>query len=253
MTRVVLGTMRTSGNFNGLMVVDRDTDSSSGILHAAMADPGIHGFDTAPIYARGLAESDLGRWCPDAPVWTKVGVDVSTPLPTLDYSLPTMTRTLDASCERLRRPSVECVFVHNPPMDVFQGLDWRELKEALVDRGAADQLGVSVLDPSEIALVAEVDTPLTVMVETQILESSPHLAGRLHDAGHRLVLRSLFAGGRGIRSVPTKERADAVTSRLVGLVERFDPWAVVMAPRTPAQLADYAPAVARLRQAVGQR
>ncbi|NEE13973.1 hypothetical protein G3M58_46890, partial [Streptomyces sp. SID7499] len=81
------------------------------------------------------------------------------------------------------------------------------------------------------------------MVETAVLERHPELALRLRDAGHRLVLRSLFAGGRSIRSLPAERRAQAVTERLTALTAAFDPWALVIAPRTPEQFADYLPAV----------
>ncbi|MFF0334972.1 aldo/keto reductase [Streptomyces fimicarius] len=246
MTRVVLGTMRTSGNFNSLMVVDRDTHRAAEVVRMARK-LNLDGLDTAPIYARTLAESDLGELCHDLPVWTKVGVDVRTPLPTLDYSLPTMAATLAESGRRLRRSSVDCVLVHNPPIEAFRTFDWPEMHRLLVQEGPARDLGVSVLDPSEIALVADVGTPLVTMVETAVLERHPELALRLRDAGHRLVLRSLFAGGRSIRTLPAERRAQAVTERLTALTAAFDPWALVIAPRTPEQFADYLPAVEHLR------
>ncbi|MFD5746489.1 aldo/keto reductase [Streptomyces sp. NPDC127033] len=249
MTRIALGTMRTSGNFNSLMVVDRDADRAAEVVR--MATSRIDAFDTAPVYARGLAESDLGRLCHDTPVWTKVGVDVSTTLPTLDYSLPTMVTTLAASCERLQRPSVECVFVHNPPMDVFSGMDWPALKSALVEDGPAENLGVSVLDPSEIELLTGIGTPLVVMAETAVIDRYPELGRKVREAGHRLVLRSLFAGGRRLRAVAAERRAGAVAARMEALIEQFDPWALVIAPRTPPQMADYLDAVDRLREPAG--
>jgi aryl-alcohol dehydrogenase-like predicted oxidoreductase len=237
---IALGTMRMSGHFNGLMVLDRDPVVASRLLDAAHG-LGIDLFDTAPIYARGLAESDLGQGgAPaDSRVWTKVGVDIGEILPRLDYSVPGMVATLRESCRRLRRTSVECVFVHNPTAGVLESLDWRQLYERAVVEGPADELGASILTGEEAELLLDVPVPMPVMVEAALLDRRPGLAARLADAGHRLIVRSLFSGGAAFDGLPPEHRIRLVGEAFDAAVSEHDPWAVVIAPRTPDQLADY--------------
>ncbi|GAA1931077.1 aldo/keto reductase [Streptantibioticus ferralitis] len=252
MPHIALGTMRMSGHFDGLMVLNRDAVGASRLLDAAR-HLGVDLFDTAPVYARGQAEWDLGRSGGPAAsrVWTKVGVDIGGVLPRLDYSVPGMLATLQGSCRRLRRTSVECVFVHNPTAEVLRSLDWRQLYELMVVNGPADALGASVLTGEEVELLLDVPVPvpMPVMVEAALLDRRRGLAVRLANAGHRLIVRSLFSGGAAFDGLPPERRIRLIGEAFHATVSRYDPWAVVIAPRTPQQMAEYS---AVLRYATGK-
>lgn len=118
-------------------------------LDAAVAR-GVAYFDTAPVYGLGLAESRLGRFlstCPEGEpqvtVSTKVGrllrpvgtgsdVDLVAPTffagdthlqPVFDYSYDGTLRSIEESVERLSRPKLDIVFIHDPDEHLTQALD----------------------------------------------------------------------------------------------------------------------------------
>lgn len=107
-------------------------EQALGVLNAAW-DAGLRYFDTAPHYGRGLSEQRLGKFLAthdmcDAVISTKVGRLLSpgvqqteadgfvNPLPndiTYDYTGDGIEASLDASCERLGRPFMDVLFVHD--------------------------------------------------------------------------------------------------------------------------------------------
>lgn len=236
---LALGTMRASGHFNSLMVVDRDPEESAAFLRAAVR-AGVQTLDTAPIYARGLAEQDIGTSVPPTTaVWTKVGVDISPSLPRLDYSTDGMLRSLRGSLERLRRDLVQTVFVHNPPLKVLADLDLLSFRDLCVDAGLAFTVGISLLQP-EVALPAVVHrlpADAVLMVEAAQLAASPEAEAML--AGRPLVVRSLFGGGCQLRDLSEPARRQAIANKLVEVEQRWAPIAAVIGPRTVRQLSDY--------------
>lgn len=237
---LALGTMRTSGFFDGLFVLDRDPEESGRFLRAAVAG-GIRLVDTAPIYARGQAELDVGRHVPpDVAVWTKVGVDIRPPLPRLDYTLDGMWRTLLESLERLRRPAVDAVFVHNPPASVLPSLDLAGLRARCEAEGVAAAVGVSLLRPADALRLRADQLPpgSLLMCEAAALEEDEATVGPVL-AEQRLVVRSVLAGGRLLEATPPEDVQAAVRRRLAEVEERWAPEAVVVGPRTREQLAAY--------------
>lgn len=237
---IVIGTLRTSGFFDSLMVLGRDPDDARELLTAAL-DSGFRHFDTAPVYARGFAEEDLGRHVPpDARIWTKVGVDITTPLPQLDYSLEGMTRSLAGSLARLQRDSVQAALVHNPPRGALSTLDLKGFAAHCARTGAAELIGVSVLEPAVSLPVIAPRLPAGSIVLCEADQLDPDddaTLGLLAD--YRLVVRSIFSGGARIRDVPVDERPDAIAARITEITQQYAPVSVVIGPRTVEQLADY--------------
>ncbi|MFC0437561.1 aldo/keto reductase [Kutzneria buriramensis] len=248
---IALGTRRMSGHFDGVVVRDRDAAAASRLMRAARL-LGVDLFDTSPVHARGFAEADLGRahGAAAARIWTKVGTDVGGVLPRPDYSIAGMLATLRNSCRRLRRPSVECVFVHHPPADVLASLDWLRLHELALLSELTSEVGVSIRADDEADLLLDLPTPMPVMVPAATLHRRPHLAASLSDAGHRLVVSELFAGGAALKGIPAERRIRLIRHVFGVTVSRHRPWAVVLSPRTPRQLDEYAGCV---RQVNGKR
>ncbi|MFE5034937.1 aldo/keto reductase family protein [Streptomyces sp. NPDC056683] len=237
---VVIGTMRCSGSFNGLMVLGRDTHDGREFVESAIAR-GFTTFDTSPVYARGKAEEDLGARLPhDAAVWTKAGVDTTTALPTLDYSVAGLARSLQGSLERLRRDHVEVAFVHNPEPKRVSDIDFAAFARHCSKTGQADLIGVSVLLPEVTLpqLVGRLPAGSLVMCEADQLDPEDTSTIRLL-ADYRLVVRSLFSGGSRLHAVPADRRAESIAARIAEIHEIYAPEAVVVGPRTGAQLADY--------------
>ncbi|MFJ9895727.1 aldo/keto reductase [Streptomyces sp. NPDC091280] len=236
---VVIGTMRCSGSFNGLMVLGRDTHDGRAFVESAVAR-GFTTFDTSPVYARGHAEEDLGAFAPgDAAVWTKVGIDTATPLPTLDYSLDGLARSLRGSLDRLRRERVEVAFVHNPDPKRIPDIDLAGFARHCSRTGRADRVGVSVLLP-EVSLpriVGRLPAGSVIMCEADQLDPEDEDTLRLL-ADYRLVVRSLFSGGARLHAVPPERRAEAIAARIAEIHEIYAPEAVVLGPRNREQLAD---------------
>ncbi|MGW5586401.1 aldo/keto reductase [Streptomyces sp. NPDC003857] len=237
---VVIGTMRCSGSFNGLMVLGRDADEGREFVKGAIAQ-GFTTFDTSPVYARGRAEEDLGAHLPgDASVWTKVGIDTTTPLPTLDYSLEGMAKSLQGSLKRLGRDHVEVAFVHNPEPRRVSDIDFAGFARHCSRTGQADLVGVSVLlpDVSLPQIAGRLPAGSVVMCEADQLDPQDTNVTRLL-ADYRLVIRSLFSGGSRLRAVPPERRAEEIVARISEIHEIYRPEAVVIGPRTKEQLDDY--------------
>ncbi|MFI9208625.1 aldo/keto reductase [Streptomyces sp. NPDC053253] len=247
---LAVGTMEVSGFFNSVMVLGRDPDRAKSFVETAVRS-GFSLFDTAPVYGRGFAEQDLGRWLPpEAQVWTKVGVDIDAPLPKLDYSLPGMVRSLSGSLARLRREQVSVAMVHNPIPSVLEHVDLEGFAAHCAATGAAELIGVSVLTPelSLPLLVSGLPPGSVVMCEAEQLNPGDrHVRALLSD--YRLVIRSIFAHGAMIRDVPEDVRSTVIDARIDELVATYEPEAVVIGARTPTQLSDYVPRGPWMRQA----
>jgi predicted oxidoreductase len=242
---IAVGTMRNSGSFNGLMVLDRDRQEAHEFLRTAV-DQGFTTFDTAPVYARGLAEEDIGQVVPaEATVWTKVGVDIAGALPKLDYSHDGLVASLTGSLRRLRRTSVDVAFVHNPAPDVLATAALASFAEHCTATGAAMRVGVSVLAPRiSMPLIApRLPADSVIMCEADQLVPADTATMRLL-AGYRLVVRSLFSGGKALRSVAAAERPSAIAARIAEIARLYAPAGVVIGPRTREQLLEYAPGAA---------
>ncbi|MFF7636806.1 aldo/keto reductase [Kitasatospora sp. NPDC008050] len=239
---VVVGTMRCSGSFNGLMVLGRDTDESRDFIEGAIAQ-GFRTFDTAPAYARGRAEEDLGVHLPgDASVWTKVGVDITTPLPTLDYSREGLVKSLQGSLKRLGRDHVEVAFVHNPEPTRVSDIDFAAFARHCSETGQADHIGVSVLLP-EVSLpqiAGRLPAGSLIMCEADQLDPQDTSTLALL-ADYRLVIRSLFSGGSRLHAAPAGSEAESIAARISEIHEIFAPEAVVIGPRDREQMHDYEP------------
>ncbi|MEU6481008.1 aldo/keto reductase [Streptomyces sp. NPDC047017] len=237
---VVIGTMRCSGSFNGLMVLGRDTHDGREFIEGAIAR-GFTTFDTSPVYARGNAEEDLGAYLPaDAAVWTKVGIDTTTPLPQLDYSPEGLATSLRGSLDRLRRDRVEVAFVHNPDPKRIADIDLAGFARHCTRTGQAERAGVSVLLP-EVSLpriAGRLPAGSVIMCEADQLDPDDKDTLRLL-ADYRLVVRSLFSGGARLHAVPPERRAEAIAARIAEIHEIYAPEAVVVGPRTREQLDDY--------------
>jgi D-threo-aldose 1-dehydrogenase len=127
-------------------------DAAAPELIGAAIDAGLRYFDTAPLYGRGLAESRLGSALqqvgkPDVIISTKVGriLDESEQGWHFDFSRDGILRSLDASLDRLRRNSVDILYLHDPDShedDVYH-VAWPTLV-GLKEQGVVRAIGVGM-------------------------------------------------------------------------------------------------------------
>jgi aryl-alcohol dehydrogenase-like predicted oxidoreductase len=231
--------MTLAGYFNGLMLYPKDPLYVGKFLKLAIS-LGFTTFDTAPLYGLGLAESALGNHCRSGSfVWTKVGVNtVDSLLPSLDYSCNGMVQSLRHSLQKLRRPSVDLVFLHNP---VYKRLSICEVYRFVEQSLAHDlcrEFGVSVLEPRDAIRFAKLDCIKWLMIEASMAEQYTSIIRDLHEQHVSIIIRSPFYGGKWFAQTPDfkPSQTDLINSRLFDLNSRFKPHSIIVGPRTLTQL-----------------
>ncbi|WP_084398679.1 aldo/keto reductase [Henriciella aquimarina] len=135
--KIVIGTWPLSGDFGVRSLADIET-----CITRAM-DAGIRSFDTAPNYGLGFAESALGMVLAgedDVQVFTKCG---NVPFVGKDFSPDALEASIGNSLKRLKRDSIEGVFLHNPRTEVEDYEPVIERLEALKANGVVNQIGLS--------------------------------------------------------------------------------------------------------------
>ena len=100
------------GNVGGLLIRGTPGDMRTAVRQAL--DAGVNWFDTAAAYGNGVSEKSLGRILNDIDgtpyVSTKLRLDVER----LDDARGEIERLMAESLQRLDRPSVDLVQLHNP-------------------------------------------------------------------------------------------------------------------------------------------
>lgn len=138
-----LGTWGLSGDGYG-SVEEPEQDA---VIERALA-LGMKAFETSDAYALGAMESRLGRLLeqhPDAIVITKLGTDRSVSPPAKRFDNEYLTKAIDQSRERLKRP-IDVLLLHNPSSIALGKKPLAELLEQSVKDGKARFWGASVGD-----------------------------------------------------------------------------------------------------------
>ena len=127
------------------------TPSKIGRLISTARDEGISIFDTSPSYGAGLAESRLGRAignCPDAFVMTKAGLRASGLLKReRDHSPSGIVESVEGSLRRLRRDSIDLLWLHGPDKIEITD-DLLGQLQRLQSTGKVAAVGIASRDPS---------------------------------------------------------------------------------------------------------
>jgi aryl-alcohol dehydrogenase-like predicted oxidoreductase len=149
---VGIGTWGLSGpnDLGGLSLGWPVVPGPARVVEAAL-EAGISLFDTADFYGKGEAETLLGQVLSGetgAVVATKVGL-----LPYLqpgtkeiarDFSGSHVERAIEASLRRLRRSSLDLLYLHGPGNEILDKTDTWDALERLKASGAVRYLGVSL-------------------------------------------------------------------------------------------------------------
>lgn len=238
--RLVCGTMKAAGTFDGLVTHERPIRTTLNFLSRSVID-GINTFDTSPIYAKGGAERSLGHLSQThkIEVWTKVGVDISGVVPRLDYSYNGYWASLRSSLERLGSATIGTIFLHNPQRQHILSDEFLEFSKEAIAQSLCHQVGYSCISESAIRLAASVLPSAQIMLEAAQLKS-PTVAKIGRALEDRLIVRSLFQGGTSFRlyGTPSARRRYVLLSASAILAE-FPAATLVLAPYTSLQLRDY--------------
>ncbi|MEV6410500.1 aldo/keto reductase [Kribbella sp. NPDC051718] len=122
-----------------------DPDEAVRIVHAAL-DAGVNFIDTAPAYADGQSELNIGTALQSVSrdqvvLCTKVG-------PThdgrADWSVDAVATSVEGSARRMGVDHIDVVVLHSPPPEVLNSADHYAALEALRDKGLIRAFGASV-------------------------------------------------------------------------------------------------------------
>ena len=202
------------------------------LIHAAV-DAGISFIDTAPGYADGQSELNVGaglRGRRDKVVLcTKFG---HTPEGGSNWESGAIRASVERSAQRLGTDHIDIVVLHNPPPEVLDGKqsDHYEVLESLVQEGLIRAYGASVDNSADIDTVLTTSSSTALEVRMSALYQEPWDAvTRAHDKGAGVIIKvPLESGwltgkyGRDARFSDVRSRwtRDEVTRR-AALVDEF--------------------------------
>lgn len=191
-----LGTWGLSGDGYG-PVQELEVDR---ILDRAL-ELGINLIDTADVYGDGAMESKLGARLHDRaepPILvTKVGTDRrARPRPLKRFEPAYLREAVDRCRERLRRPTIDIVLLHNPALSTLMRDDASGLMKELVAEGAIKAWGASVgdVDTARAALASGAQV-IELAYNVFFSRDLHQLSGDLAVSGAGVLARSVLAHG----------------------------------------------------------
>jgi aryl-alcohol dehydrogenase-like predicted oxidoreductase len=176
-----------------------DDAESVRIVHAAL-DSGVTFIDTAPSYADGASEVNIGRALASrgdhgSVICTKFGY---TPEGETNWSSSAIEASVERSARRMNVDHVDIVVLHNPPADVLDGSrsDHYEVLQRLVDKGTIRAYGSSVDRGADIDTVLGTSGSKALEVRLSALYQEPWEAmGRARDKGVGTIIKVPLESG----------------------------------------------------------
>jgi aryl-alcohol dehydrogenase-like predicted oxidoreductase len=174
-----------------------DPDEAVRIVHAAL-DAGVTFIDTAPGYADGQSELNVGRALAGVHrdmvvLCTKVG---HTPEGGTDWTPAAIAPSIEGSARRLGVEHIDVVVLHNPPPGVIDSGEHYAVLEDLRDKGLIRAFGASVDQGAEIdaVLAASRSTALEVRLSALYQEPAEALA-RAYERGVGAIVKVPLESG----------------------------------------------------------
>jgi aryl-alcohol dehydrogenase-like predicted oxidoreductase len=176
-----------------------DTESARAI--AAAVDGGIRFFDTAPAYGTGHSESILGKALqayPEVMISTKIGygIDPATKQLTGEMiSSADVETAVDGSLRRLRRDTIDIVFLHLNSAPVERARELFEALQRLRERGKVSAFGWSTDYPDRADAMHDLEGFVAVQHAMNVLFKAEALVPVLEKRGLFSINRSPLAMG----------------------------------------------------------
>jgi aryl-alcohol dehydrogenase-like predicted oxidoreductase len=168
------------------------------IVHAAL-DAGVTFIDTAPGYADGASEVNIGRALSTTDtrpvICTKFG---HTPEGETNWSADAIEASVERSARRMNVDHVDVVVLHNPPPEILDGSrgDHYEVLQRLVDKGTIRAYGSSVDRGADIDTVLDTSASTALEVRLSALYQEPWAAmGRARDKGVGTIIKVPLESG----------------------------------------------------------
>jgi aryl-alcohol dehydrogenase-like predicted oxidoreductase len=201
------------GAVGGLKVKGDAAEQRQAVSRAL--DAGITYFDTAASYGDGLSEANLGRALRELGAWSKVVVGTKFRLRAEDMAQPAaaIRASVEASLERLGRPAVDVLHLHNPialsragSESVDMGAVLSHIGEAIqevVKTGLARHAGFTGLgDSTALREVVRAEPFETVQAYFNVLNPSAGFTG--HAGGQQDfegLIDTAAGAGRGVIAI----------------------------------------------------
>ncbi|MFV2018675.1 aldo/keto reductase [Micromonospora sp. LOL_023] len=169
------------------------------IVHTAL-DNGVTFIDTAPGYADGRSELNIGRALAgrrrdDAVICTKFGY---LPDGSDNWSSTEIEASVRRSAERMNVDHVDIVVLHNPPPEILDGRrsDHYEVLQRLQDDGVIRAYGASVDWSADLDTVLDSSASTAFEVRLSALYQEPWPAvGRARDLGAGTIVKVPLESG----------------------------------------------------------
>ena len=169
------------------------------IVHAAI-DAGVTFLDTAPGYAQGRSEANIGAALrggkrDDVVLCTKFG---HTPDGSSDWRPEQIESSIRGSAERLGTDHLDVVVLHNPPPEILDGTrsDHYDVLERLRRQGLVRAYGASVDSADDVDTVVRTSPSRAVEVRLSALYQEPWDAvARAHDDGVGTIVKIPLESG----------------------------------------------------------
>lgn len=136
-SKIIIGTWPLSGDYGKI-----ESNQVTNVLEYCYR-LGIREFDTAPNYGNGLMENYLGDIFGDKNdvlINTKVG---NTSFKEKNYEISSLKHSLTESLKRLKRNSINILFLHNPRNEITDYAPILEFLRDLKDKKIINQFGLS--------------------------------------------------------------------------------------------------------------
>ena len=185
--KIIIGTWPLSGDFGNVSLTE---------VHRVLTtarDAGFQEFDTAPNYGRGFIEFALGKTFgndSEVRINTKCG---NIPFVGKTFEVSDIRRSVDDSLIRLRRDSINVLFLHNPRAEVPDYSALLTLMDELKSEGKIMYSGISVARNFPYSEVVNLNDFDVVQDDHNLLYTSEYL-GRLASTT-RFMARSPLASG----------------------------------------------------------
>jgi aryl-alcohol dehydrogenase-like predicted oxidoreductase len=174
-----------------------EPDEAERIVRAAL-DAGVNFIDTAPGYADGQSELNVGRGLRGVPrdrfvLCTKFG---HTPDGGTDWSSAAIAPSIEASARRMGVDHLDVVVLHNPPPEILGGGEHYAILEGLRDKGMIRAFGASVDSTAEIDMVLAASDSTAFEVRLSALYQEPWDAvARVGQRGAGVIVKVALESG----------------------------------------------------------
>ena len=186
-SKIVIGTWSLSGDYGYVK-----PDIAKDVLMYCH-EKGLDEFDTAPVYGRGKVESYLGEVFEgyhDVKINTKIG---NLPFEGKSFDIPLLKKSFDQTLKRLKRETVNILYLHYPRNDVSNYSELIDFLNNLKVDGYINKLGLSMAKDFDYSEKVDINRFDVIQNDINLINLSP--LNNSFNENIELVARSPLASG----------------------------------------------------------